>query len=268
MNLPIVRQAVGAIKNWASFGADPEESPGVIYKRKLALKFDDRYPKAQNPSKLTESQINELTIWIGLPNIGRSELALAISVVEAEDVNHVTLPSKLREVIEAWRAENPEDSDGAARAQLMGALPAVVEVNNKMESARLAQESAQQAGAELTKAWRQFEELPKRFEKVVSYLASVNAALVDLEAPRYDEQIRQLMRQIMRMRIENSHLEDGRAARLVGQLPELLLERDTVPFKRAVNLELKAEYEGEIERLKLENARLAKALGTEPHRLS
>jgi hypothetical protein len=65
-----------------------------------------------------------------------------------------------------------------------------------MEAARLAQEEAERAGVELTNAWRSFEELPKRFEKVRAFLANVNAVLADLEHPSYDREIRELMRQI------------------------------------------------------------------------
>jgi hypothetical protein len=75
------------------------------------------------------------------------------------------------------------------------------------------------------------------------------------------------MREIIKIRIESSRLEDGRAARLVELLPALLLERDTVPFKKAASQELRAGYLAELERLQSENKRLAKTLGTEPHKL-
>jgi tRNA A58 N-methylase Trm61 len=71
----------------------------------------------------------------------------------------------------------------------MGNLPAVLEVESRMEAARLAQQEAEQAGAEFNKAWRAFEDLPKKFEKVQGYLANVNQVLADLEAPSYDQQI-------------------------------------------------------------------------------
>jgi septal ring factor EnvC (AmiA/AmiB activator) len=220
---------------------------------------------------------------IGLPKLGRNEIALALSRIESDyrdalpdniknsddfrDLGFVNLPHRIWEVVGAWRAENPTNSDKAAEAYLMGKLPAVLEVSAKAEAARLAQEEAERAGAQLTKAWREFEELPNKFEKVKRFLANVNAALADLESPTHEKEIRELMREIMKIRIESSHLADGRAIRLAELLPPLLLERDTVPFKLSVNRELKTNYEAEVERLKLENARLAKLLGTQPHKL-
>jgi hypothetical protein len=130
MNLPLIEKAVGAVRSWAdSGGNDSEEQPVNSFKRQAPVPFARKYPKAKNPVKLTESQFNALPLRIGLSNIGKHELNLAISVIEAEEVNHVNLSDKVREVISHWRSENGQGSDEAARAKLMGNLPAVLEVN-------------------------------------------------------------------------------------------------------------------------------------------
>lgn len=173
-----------------------------MFKKQLTVPFWEKYSKARHPPTVTDGQIGDLSIRTGLPGVGKYELKLALSVIESETINHVNLPNKVREVLVHWRRENPADPDQSARAQLMGQLSAVVAVSEKIESARLAQQESEKAGAELTRAWRSFEELPKKFGKVVEYLATVNGVLAGLEHPPYDGQIQDLMRQIMRARIE------------------------------------------------------------------
>jgi hypothetical protein len=258
---------VNAVTSWADLGASKPEQPANPFTRQARVPFAKRYQTATTPAKVAESQINDLVIRTGLTNIGANELKLALSVIEAEEVNSSTLPNKVREVVNCWRAEH-DGPEEAARVHLMGRLPSVIHVENKLASARAAQMEAEQAGAELANAWRNFEELPARFEKVKGYLASVNQTLAELEAPTYDESIRQVLRQVIRMRIESSHLEDGRASRMVGQLPDLMLELHTVQAKKTVVEELRAEYSAELDRLHSENGRLAAMLGTEPHQLS
>jgi hypothetical protein len=100
MTIPLLEKA----RNWAGFGQESqEETPVNRFTQQAPVPFSEVYPKVNNPFKLAEGPRDSVLIAVGLPNIGSSEIDLALSRIPAE-TNHVALSSEIKKVILAWRA--------------------------------------------------------------------------------------------------------------------------------------------------------------------
>jgi hypothetical protein len=243
------------IKQWASFGgSEPAEAPVNPF-IKAKVPFEKKYPKVSNPITYNDAQRADLMPRLGFATVGRNEVDLALSRTPA-DTDYTSVANYVKSAISHFRAEHPDDSDAAAARKLLEGSSSLAAIDGKLAAARLAQEQAENEGAELDRAYHEYRSVPAKHEKLSQRVASLEFERNRLTATDFDAKLRQLL-----------ELDYNPKPGVVihESIPSLLMQRDTLTLRLEVIQELVVQCTEALSKLADDNRRLAQYLDLPLH---
>jgi hypothetical protein len=257
MAIPILNNAVRAVKNWADSGGNRSEAgAGSPFKRQK-LSFDERYPRIKNPIKLNDQQRIDLMPRLGLTSVGNNELDLALSRTP-DDTYFSNVAEFVKGVIIHWRAANVNDSDTAAARKLLESSSALSDIDSRLDAARLAQQQAEKEQRELERLYHEFRSIPAKHKQLTDKIAGLEGERLRLNATDFDAKIRQLI---------EIELNPKPSLIVAESIPSLLLQRDTLKLRLEVISDFLGQCKAALVKLADDNRRLAKVLDLPEHKL-
>jgi DNA repair exonuclease SbcCD ATPase subunit len=197
--------------------------------------------------------------------MGDNEFRLAYSKAEIKDANNIV------ELVEAHRKQfaegrvasvgsmtmaSPEtwaaianESDAAARRELLQSSAVLTELDELERKAREAQQAADAKNRELNALWTEYNAIPDKIEKINVRLADIATALASLDTAKLETGFRELYRAALDGAIHDPFAQMQFAGLLV-----------TAPLRKEVLTKLATELETELVELKARSKVLAKRL--------
>ncbi len=257
MNLPLLQPLVNTVRSWADQGRNGQESPGAILKRKLAMTFDQKYPRVADPLKYSDQQKLDLGARLGFATVGINETDLALSRTPG-DTEFSLVANFVHGAILCWREENPENSDAAAGRKLLECSASLSAIDSKIEAARVATEQAQAEEQAFERAFLEFRGIPGKYRQLVDKSAGLEAERNRLTVTDFDSLIRQLL---------VLEYDPKPHVMIQGNIQTLLIQKQTLNLRLAVIDELLLKLKPEIEKLVDANRRLALQLDVPENKL-
>jgi len=198
--------------------------------------------------------------------LGDNELILAYSKAETKDANTIVdLIDEFRRPFadgkvtsmgsaafanpETW-AKIAEESDSAARRELLKSSAVLTELDELERRAREAQAAADQKNRELNNAWAEYSAIPERIEAINARLADIANELASLDTPKLNADFKSVYRNAL-----NGAIYDPLAQM---QLAGLLV---TAPLRKEVLNELATELKAQLIEVQARSRTLGKKLG-------
>jgi len=255
MNL--FQPAVNAVKNWADLGGNRSQDLQQNPFRKAKVAFAVAYPKVSNPVKLADGQRDSVLALVGMTHVGDNELALAVSRIPS-DTYHAALPAAIKSVVSAWRAEHGENSDKAARRELLGASASLAAIDEKISAARLQEEIAEKEHEAFERSYSTFRTIPARHTHLTDKVDNLEQSARQISEADYDAQISQHL---------EAQFNPRPGVMIAGSIGELLVARETRDLKLKVIASLLEQCRTALNELADLNKRLAKELDLPEHKL-
>jgi hypothetical protein len=252
-----IAPAVNAIRQWADLSGGDAASATQTSIRQAKKPFDEQYPRLNHPLTLNDSQRLDLMGRLGFSTVGDNELYLALSRTPS-DTNPVNVANIVRAIITHWRAGHSEDSDVAASRKLLEGNSALLDIDSRLQAAKLASETAEREHKEFERQYHNFRSIPAQFEQLTSKINDLELSAKQIKEYDYDALISQHL---------EAQFNPRPGVQIAGSIGELLVARETRDLKLKVIAGLLEQCKAAIEKLADDSKRLAKVLDLPAHNI-
>jgi hypothetical protein len=257
MNIPFLNREAKP-KSLADLAGESQSEAVNPFTRQAKLPFDKKHPRIERAISLNPTQLDDIKTRITVVSYTRNEFDFALSRTPA-DTDPVQVARLVGAIIYDWQAEGHNDSDAAAKRELLKGSSALSAVDAKLEAARQAHDLAQRERAELDRSYHQFRAIPAQAEQLTNKVASLGFERSRLTATDFDAKIRQLL---------DAEYNPRPGMIIHENIPSLLLQRDTLALRLQVIDELVVQCEAAMAQLTEDNTKLAEQLGIRAHKIS